>query len=202
MGSPFELQRDWLTQYGSWEVVGQKIVGSLAETCTNILNTGMSLVADYISPMRKARAAAGMAGGVMGDLKDMFDSDDEEEDASGEADGSGDPKPRRKKRRPAAQENLTDPAYTHISSTMPHLEIMLEVLTSGPSKGVNWDKAIGDPEIEDSRRTAVYLRRVLSSAKDSFALLATQTEPSREYTSVLTTVTQASEHSVSGRPRD
>ncbi|KAI1171833.1 hypothetical protein F4777DRAFT_593418 [Nemania sp. FL0916] len=155
-----------------WDILGQQVVGALAETVTTALSQVVSAVAFKVNPV--AAAKSGM---------DMF-SDLIHGGKNKSADGSAPPTPKA----PPAPKSMVpkhsvDPAYSTIKKDIIYFDLISKVLTKGKDGGVDWDMAAGTDGTSDR---SVYLAlAMLKDSQGSYQSISTGEEPSRTLLSVL-----------------
>jgi hypothetical protein len=160
-----------------WDILGQQIVGSLAECATTALSQGITAFTANLNPM--ARASAGVS---------MF-NDLIHPKSGGQGSGSNTtngptpapPPPVKDPRPPYSQ----DPAYSSVQKDMPYLNTLHVLLTTGPGGGVNWDEASGSSDVGAASQSVSYVSSMLQDAKSTFSGLATKDTPSLDFNDIL-----------------
>lgn len=147
-----------------WDLVGQEIVGKLADT---LITAGGQLLKGYAESQNPMLAAE--------DGMKLFE----------EADRKG-PKPT-----PPAKHQSTDPktskdpAYVDVNPALVYLNSLNALLFKGQGGGVNWEE-VSDATDHPSN-SAQYISQMLVSTFDSFKKKATEEAPSQELLGILNT---------------
>lgn len=159
-----------------WDILGQQIVGQLADSLTTALNQAIPALVQNLNPIAKAGAVANMASGLIrGDRK-------------------GDPQAAGQPASPPAQPTVAanspsstrpkdadDPAYSQVSRDLIYWDLVNADFD--PDGGVNWEKARG--ESGKPAQSTSFASKMLENSKNSFT--AGSGAPSKRYTEALAT---------------
>ena len=170
-----------LTKHCRWDLLGQQIVGQLADSLTTALNQAITALVDNLNPIAKAKAVAGLASGLIhGNEKEKAN---EAPSTNGNADA---PAADRHISSPAATrpKDADDPAYNQAARDLPFFELVNGTFI-GDDGGIDWDKAKGEPG--KANQSIVFAAKMLQSSKTAFESLATSAEPSKTYSGALAT---------------
>jgi hypothetical protein len=128
----------------SWDLMGQQIVGSIADCAVGSIN---SFVHAVTNPHLKVAAMASTIGGML-----HSNGKEDRKGSSGQDEStpliSRSPEP--ESARP--DDDLEDPAYDLVKRCMIDLNILHALLHNGPGGGVDWHAATGAPERKSSIR--------------------------------------------------
>lgn len=161
-----------------WELVGQQIVSSLADTFNNVVSKALPVLMAAVSPVGKVDLFAGTAMNTAGGIEDMVRGGING-GAGNPGSGGGHPAPA-----PAAATvrptNMADPAYSQVGKDIVFFDTLEQLLNGAKDGGVDWDKARGKGD-GDAKSSSSFLRTMFDDAKQSFSRLATQEDPSMRY---------------------
>ncbi|RSL93882.1 hypothetical protein CEP52_012978 [Fusarium oligoseptatum] len=145
-----------------WDILGQQIVEQLADSLTTALNQTIPALVSNLSPVSKSSTFTDMAKDIIG--------------KSAASDNGVAPTG------PSA--NNADPAYNQVGRDLIYWDLINAVFV-GTDGGIDWDKAKGEA---GKPGPAAFAAKMLGNSLQSFASLATSTEPSQQYRAALETV--------------
>lgn len=167
-----------LTALRSWDILGQQIVGSLADCLTGAITSFTQNYTMNMNPVAQAEAGASMFGELI------------HPKSGGQNDSNGDsvaaPKPPAPPQKPVPPFS-TDPAYSAVQKDMVYLNTLHSMLVNGPGNGVDWD---GITVNDDAAKTITFLAKMLKDASDAFSSQATSDPPSNDLNDVLSVATK------------
>lgn len=162
-----------------WDILGQQIVGQLADSLTTALNQAIPALVQNLNPIAKAGAITNMASGLL--------KGDKKEDTP--AAGQPAPTPTQPNVAPNSPsstrpKDADDPAYSQVSRDLIYWDLInADFDTNG---GVNWEKA--RPEAGKADQSISFASKMLEDSKDKFAKFAAGSgDPSKRYTEALAT---------------
>lgn len=170
----------YLTLVFRWDLLGQQVVGALADTLNTALNAVIPALVDNMNPIAKVKVAAGLASG-------LIHGDKQQPQANGTAAGGVQNVPTTNSAPPTSPavtriQDADDPAYAQVARDLPFFELISGIFI-GESDGVDWDKAQGEPTKQN--QSIAFAAKMLQSSQSSYASLATSAEPSKTYTQAL-----------------
>ena len=165
-----------------WDILGQQIVGQLADSLTTALNQAIPALVQNLNPIAKAGAITNMASGLLkGDKK-------------GDTPAAGQPAPTPTQPNVAANspsstrpKDADDPAYSQVSRDLIYWDLINADF--GADGGVNWEKARG--EAGKPAQSTSFASKMLENSKKSFA--AGSGDPSKKYTEALATASKVTQ---------
>ncbi|KAH3005860.1 hypothetical protein KXW60_004413 [Aspergillus fumigatus] len=146
----------------SWDILGQQIVGELADTLTTALGQAITAYTSNLNPVARA------------------------EKGNGEAPPP--PPPASPKPKSPLPQYSDDPAYVQVKPAMVYLTVLNALLTSGKDGGVNWESAVDSPDKPD--KTASFTSKMLKDTLERFEESATENPHSQKLLEVLQTATE------------
>ncbi|GFF59266.1 hypothetical protein IFM51744_09854 [Aspergillus udagawae] len=161
-----------------WDILGQQIVGELADTLTTALGQAITAYTSNLNPVARAQKGVEMFEDVVNGGKNA--------PKNGEAPPPPPPAPPKPKS-PLPQYS-DDPAYVQVKPAMVYLTLLNALLTSGKDGGVNWDSAVDSPDKPD--KTASFTSKMLKDTLERFEQSATEDPPSQKLLGVLQTATE------------
>ena len=170
----------YLTIVFRWDLLGQQVVGALADNLNTAINAVIPALVDNMNLIGKAKAAAGLA-------SDLFHGDKQQPQANGMAAGGAQNIPTTNSAPPTSPaitrtQDADDPAYAQAARDLPFFELVSGIFI-GESGGVDWDKAQG--EATKPNQSIAFAAKMLRNSQSSYASLATSAEPSKTYTQAL-----------------
>ncbi|VUC27244.1 unnamed protein product [Clonostachys rosea] len=159
-----------------WDIMGQQIVGDLAQCVNTALSSSIPTFPDSLSPMKKLNATVDVVGSFV------------RKDAA--TNPHGPPPPIQPRPSPAPQ-NSNDPAYSEAIKLTTWLSA-LKAIVKSKDGGVDWDKAKGDGSTDGSRSSIKYLQAMFNKHMTQFSMVATSADPSQVLTTVLKTCVRIS----------
>ena len=177
----FEVLHDRpkLMLYYRWDLLGQQVVGQLADCATTALNAVIPALVDNLNPIAKAKAAASMAGNLIHGDETKAPNDTPAVDGNASAPAVSKPANSPVSTRP---KDADDPAYSQVARDLPFYELINGIF-KGDDGGVDWDKAKGEPG--KANQSIAFAAKMLQLSKTSFASQATSSEPSKTYSQAL-----------------
>jgi hypothetical protein len=163
-----------------WDVLGQQVVGGLADCLTTCLNAAVPALINNLGPMAEARIGSQLVGGFVHPPKDKADPT-----TNGDNTATPATPPTPANPQDFVPKASDDPAYSAVLKDLVYLDTLHVILTGASDGGVDWEKAQGDDTSSDAKSTIGYVQKMLSDAKDSFATLASNQEPSQTFAKVL-----------------
>ncbi|KAF4949191.1 hypothetical protein FGADI_9048 [Fusarium gaditjirri] len=160
-----------------WDLMGQQIVSDLASAVTSALNAAIPALLNNLNPMARVSAGANIVGGfIHPDKKD--DNSNNSAGGGAVANGAQPPSP--------VPSKATDPGYAEIQKISTFLST-LQVIVAGQKDGdINWEMAKSGDSSKGGAKTAIkFVVTMLDDAKQRFAQLATQEEPSQTVVQIL-----------------
>ncbi|KAH1912106.1 hypothetical protein KXW14_004294 [Aspergillus fumigatus] len=161
-----------------WDILGQQIVGELADTLTTALGQAITAYTSNLNPVARAEKGVEMFEDVVNGGKNA--------PKNGEAPPPPPPAPPKPKS-PLPQYS-DDPAYVQVKQAMVYLTVLNALLTSGKDGGVNWESAVDSPDKPD--KTASFTSKMLKYTLERFEESATENPPSQKLLEVLQTATE------------
>ncbi|KAK9659654.1 hypothetical protein V6Z96_001341 [Aspergillus fumigatus] len=161
-----------------WDILGQQIVGELADTLTTALGQAITAYTSNLNPVARAEKGVEMFEDVVNGGKNA--------PKNGEAPPPPPPAPPKPKS-PLPQYS-DDPAYVQVKPAMVYLTVLNALLTSGKDGGVNWESAVDSPDKPD--KTASFTSKMLKYTLERFEESATENPPSQKLLEVLQTATE------------
>ncbi|KAF4286776.1 hypothetical protein KXX16_001349 [Aspergillus fumigatus] len=161
-----------------WDILGQQIVGELADTLTTALGQAITAYTSNLNPVARAEKGVEMFEDVVNGGKNA--------PKSGEAPPPPPPAPPKPKS-PLPQYS-DDPAYVQVKPAMVYLTVLNALLTSGKDGGVNWESAVDSPDKPD--KTASFTSKMLKDTLERFEESATENPHSQKLLEVLQTATE------------
>ncbi|KAH2363035.1 hypothetical protein KXV98_004325 [Aspergillus fumigatus] len=161
-----------------WDILGQQIVGELADTLTTALGQAITAYTSNVNPVARAEKGVEMFEDVVNGGKNA--------PKNGEAPPPPPPAPPKPKS-PLPQYS-DDPAYVQVKPAMVYLTVLNALLTSGKDGGVNWESAVDSPDKPD--KTASFTSKMLKYTLERFEESATENPPSQKLLEVLQTATE------------
>ena len=170
--------------------MGQQIVQDLASAATTALNQAIPALLDNLNPVARIGKGADIFTGL------IHGKDSKTDTAHGNNSTQAQPTaaattPIATATAPAPQpvpKKVQDPAYAEIIKVVTYLTTLNVIVGGKDSDGsIDWDKAHGDATKENSKSNIRFLLAMLNDAKERFAGIATEEEPSTELTDVLNT---------------
>ncbi|OTA05025.1 hypothetical protein A9Z42_0056420 [Trichoderma parareesei] len=160
-----------------WDIIGQQIVSSIAETTTAAIGQLVKGFASTLNPI--AAASNGL------DLFRSLVHGGKNTAPNGEAPPVQPTPPAPK---PTERPHTEDPAHTYIIKDIAYFETLNAVLTKGKDGGVNWEEAAGKGG--RASRSTYWVVSMLQSEFDNFRVVATSDEPSQTLLNAFTTALQ------------
>lgn len=151
----------------SWGIVGQQIVGQLADSLTTALNQAIPTLASALNPVRKASTYADMVKNMIGKVPSNTQG----------TNGTAAPSATQPK-------DAADPAYSQVGRDLVYWHL-IKVVLFGTDNGIDWSKARGES-------TIAFTAKMLGNSQRQFASLATSAEPSQQYKAALESVCKVS----------
>jgi hypothetical protein len=165
--------------------MGQQIVQDLAAAATSALNQAIPALLDNLNPIAKAKAGASAIGGI------FHGGNDEKADTARGTQPAAAAQGAPQATTPASQytpQKTQDPAYSAIIRVSTFLAALNIIIAGKDGDGnIDWDKAHGDGTKESGKSSIAFLLAMLNDARDTFAKVATEAEPSTELTDALKT---------------
>ncbi|KAH1628851.1 hypothetical protein KXX39_004197 [Aspergillus fumigatus] len=161
-----------------WDILGQQIVGELADTLTTALGQAITAYTSNLNPVARAEKGVEMFEDVVNGGKNA--------PKNGEAPPPPPPAPPKPKS-PLPQYS-DDPAYVQVKPAMVYLTVLNALLTSGKDGGVNWESAVDSPDKPD--KTASFTSKILKDTLERFEESATENPHSQKLLEVLQTATE------------
>jgi hypothetical protein len=146
-----------------WDILGQQVVGALADTVTTALGQVVSGLANNLNPVARAEAGVGM-------FRDLIHGGKHEETDKDVATPKAPPA-----RKSTAPQHSTDPAYATIKTAILHFSL-INAVVNGKDGGIDWEMASGADGASD--KSIFVALELLKDAQASFAKVATSEEPS------------------------
>ena len=176
----------------SWDLMGQQIVGDLANCVTTALTQAIPALIDNMNPIAKAKAGADIVGGFL-NPKDDSKSAPSAAVTKGTPTTSSSPSPSGMP--PAVPPAAADPAYSEVLQSNTYLAA-LNIIINGKDSNIDWELARGDGADANVKSGLKFLSTMLSDAKTRFRRVAANTEPSVAFTAVLDIISRVSERSL------
>ncbi|EAW24615.1 uncharacterized protein NFIA_041930 [Aspergillus fischeri NRRL 181] len=161
-----------------WDILGQQIVGELADTLTTALGQAITAYTSNLNPVARAQKGVEMFEDVVNGGKN----------ASKNGEAPPPPPPAPPKPKSPLPQYSDDPAYVQVKPAMVYLTVLNALLTSGTDGGVNWESAIDSPNKPD--KTASFTSKMLEDTLERFEQSATEDPPSQKLLGVLQTATE------------
>lgn len=153
-----------LTRY-RWDLVGQQIVGKLADTLITVGGQALKAYAESQNPVFAAEEGT-----------KLFEA----------ADRKGDLPKQPAKQQSTDPKTSKDPAYVDVKPALVYLNSLNALLFKGEGGGVNWEE-VANATADNPKNSAQYVSKMLVSTRDSFKEKATEQEPSQQLLGVLNT---------------
>ncbi|RSM20290.1 hypothetical protein CDV31_000784 [Fusarium ambrosium] len=146
-----------------WDILGQQIVEQLADSLTTALNQAIPTLVSNLSPVSKSSTFTDMAKGIIGNRNAALDNSVAPTGSSA---------------------TNADPAYNQVGRDLIYWDLINAVFI-GSDGGIDWDKAKGEA---GKPSPTAFAAKMLGNSQQSFASLATSSEPSQQYRAALETV--------------
>ncbi|GIK00972.1 hypothetical protein Aspvir_005002 [Aspergillus viridinutans] len=164
-----------------WDILGQQIVGELADTLTTALGQAITAYTSNLNPVARAEKGVEM-------FKDVVNGG---KNAPKDGEAPPTPPPAPPKPKSPLPQFSDDPAYVQVKPAMVYLTVLNALLTSGKDGGVNWDSAVDSPDKPD--KTASFTYQMLKDTLDRFEQSVTENPPSQKFLGVLQTATEVAD---------